>query len=140
MTIESLITALVDALDRNTAAHLADTKPAKEKKGKTETAQPAAAVTATTSAPVAAVIAQPAAQPAATPSGPDSKTVADAVIKLANEHSREAAVSILAKVRPGGSPVTRVSDLKPEHYADVMAEVAAATAKAIADKANASLV
>jgi hypothetical protein len=131
MTIESLITALHDALDRNTAALLAVStlKPSKATKAKAdEPALPAATPATATPASAPAAVALPA-QP------PDQKTVADAVIKLANEHSRDAAVSILAKRK-----VTRVSDLKPEDYSAVLGETIDATNVAIAAKANASLV
>jgi hypothetical protein len=139
MSIDQLIIDLTLALDRNTvalenAAGCA-AKPVKEKKTK-EPVQPAAAATVATPAPVAAVVAQPVAQP----DGLDTKTVADAVIKLANEHSRDAAVSILAKVRGADKGVTRVSDLNPAHYTDIMAEVDAAMKVAIAAQSNASLV
>jgi hypothetical protein len=140
MTIESLITALHDALDRNTAALLAVStlKPSKATKAKAdEPALPAATPATATPASAPAAVALPAQPPAAAapPSGPDQKTVADAVIKLANEHSRDAAVSILAKRK-----VTRVSDLKPEDYSAVLGETIDATNVAIAAKANASLV
>jgi hypothetical protein len=49
--------------------------------------------------------------------------VADAIIDLANNHSRDAAVKILSD-----AGVKRVPELKPEQYADVLAAVAKAKA------------
>lgn len=55
--------------------------------------------------------------------GPSAKQVADAVLDLANNKSRDVAVAILTKFKAG-----RVSELKPENYAAVMALVAEANA------------
>jgi hypothetical protein len=140
MTIENLIAELTLALDRNTAALLAVStlKPSKATKAKAdEPALPAAMPATAIAAQAPASVALPAQPPAAAalPSGPDPKTVADAVIQLANEHSREAAVSILAKRK-----VTRVSDLKPEDYEAVWLEANLAIVTAVANKSNESLV
>jgi hypothetical protein len=144
MSIEDLLGGLIAALDRNTAALGAQGAKSGKKSAKAETeatAQPGAVPASPASAP-AATPAAPAEQPApvTTLSGPTQKEVADIVIKLANEHSRDAAVSILAKQRGANAGVTRVSDLQAVHYQDVFNEANAAIAAAISAKANASLV
>lgn len=72
--------------------------------------------------------------PAQVVEGPSAKQVADAVLDLANNKSRDVAVAILTKFKAG-----RVSELKPENYAEVLQLVAAASA-APAVLANDSLV
>jgi hypothetical protein len=52
------------------------------------------------------------------------KQVADAVVGLANNFSRDAAVGVLSKYG-----VSRASELKPEHLAAVFADVQAKTAE-----------
>jgi len=93
-------------------------------------AAPAASQTAQVSQAAAATAAAPAA--AATVAEkpvevvPTLQQVADAIIDLANNHSRDAAVGILAKFN-----VKKVPELKPEQFASVLAAVAAAKAPAL---------
>lgn len=59
---------------------------------------------------------------------PTLQQVADAIIDLANNVSRDKAVAILAKYN-----VKKVPELKPEQFATVLADVAAAKAPAASD-------
>lgn len=140
--------SLEEALTANTAAVIALTAAmGKAPKGKgkdtTESTQPAASTaTPAATAPAAGQQAQSPAASATVATAGDPALLAkttEAVIKLANEYSREKAVGILAKRK-----VTRCSDLKPEELQPVLTEanteIAAAEAAKVAATANASLV
>lgn len=140
MSLEESIQALTAAVIANTAA--LGKAPKASKKGETESppsSQPSApaasAPAATGAAPTTGATQQ---QPAAANPQLLAQTT-EAVIKLANEYSREQAVGILAKYK-----VTRCSDLKPDQLQIVLNEATAAIAVAEAAKqaatANASLV
>jgi len=142
MSLEEKIEALTAAVIANTAAQGKAPKATKAK-GETESTQPAAnaAVSAPASAPAnAPTSAAPAASspPPANDAQLLSKTT-EAVLKLANEYSREKAVGILAARK-----VTRCSDLKPGELQTVLnealAEIAYLDAAKQAAAANASLV
>lgn len=153
MSIETQIAELIIALERNTAA-LGAAPKTRAKKDTTESTQPAA--TSATPATTAPVTGQPSQSPAAsaTPVVPAAKpepaqllvSATEAVIKLANEYSRDAAVGILSKKRgPVGerAGVTRCSDLNQADWSDVLNEATAAIIKEESAKkaaANASLV
>lgn len=87
----------------------------------------AAAPAASTATPAAnfAAATTPAAERAAIVTAPTLQQVADAIIDLANNHSRDAAVAILTKYG-----VKKVPELKPENFTAVLADVAKAKAPA----------
>ncbi len=141
MSLEEKIEALTAAVVANTAA-LGKAPKATKAKGETESTQPASSPPAGSAAQAPAA-GQPATSPAvSSPPASDpqllSKTT-EAVLKLANEYSREKAVGILAARK-----VTRCSDLKPGELQTVlneaMAEITALEAAKQAAAANASLV
>lgn len=139
MSLEESIQALTAAVIANTAALGKAPKATKATK-ETESTQPAASTqTPAATAPAAGQQAQsPAASSA--PANPQllSQTT-EAVLKLANEYSRDKAVGILSARK-----VTRCSDLKPDQLqavlSEALAEIAALEAAKQAAAANASLV
>jgi hypothetical protein len=139
MSLEESIQALTAAVIANTAA-LGKAPKATKAKGEPESTQSAASTP--TPAATAPAAGQQAQSPAAStvPANPQLLAQAtEAVIKLANEHSRDDAVGILAARK-----VTRCSDLKPDQLQAVLDEalvkIAAAVAAKQAATANASLV
>lgn len=149
MSIEESIASLVAALDRNTAAlgGAVAEDPVKRRGRKPATPEqsqpPASLAPVAASAPAAT---QPAQSAVVTPTPVVVNTqllqqATNAVITLANEHSRDAAVGILGKKRGAAGEragVTRCSDLNPADYQDVLDEAAAAIAAAEAAKKQAA--
>jgi hypothetical protein len=155
MSIESLITDLIGALDRNTAAHSFGAAPETSATEQTGTAaeparrgrkpktaeQPAttgaAAMASTAQAPATGASAAPASGAGvAAPGGATLlKTMTDAVITLANDYSRDEAKAILAKFN-----VIKCSEVPAAHWAEVLGLANAAIETAKAAQENASLV
>jgi len=155
---DALLTRIAEALEK-LVHHMAPQKqtiagseptappaaePAKRGRPKAQAAEP-------TSAPVAAATAgvissaqtstpQTTAQPAAAPAPTQASeslvnATANAIIELANNYSRDAAVACMAKYG-----AQKVSQVKPEHMAALFKDVQAAIAAEQAKKANDSLV
>lgn len=150
--IETKIDELIAALDRNTAALAANpvAKKGRATAAATESAPPAATLApAAATAPAAQA---PAQSPVAPTDKPDPKVLVkatEAVIKLANEYSREGAVAILSKVRgtpaevaagKGRPGVKKCSELNPLDWQTVLDEAEEAIDRAAAAAANQSLV
>lgn len=139
MSLEESIQALTAAVIANTAA-LGKTPKATKATKETESTQPAASTpTPAATAPAAGQQAQSPATSSAPANQRLLSQTTEAVLKLANEYSRETAVGILSARK-----VTRCSDLKPDQLQPVLNEALAEIAKAEAAKqsaaANASLV
>lgn len=161
MSLEDNIVKLITALEAHGAALVkhaeaivkgAVTKGKKAAAAEPEVvpdATPPAGATAlvTTLAPVVTMTAlQPAAAPvvAGVADAAQLNATTEAVIKLANDYSRDEALAILSKVRADRPGVTRCSDLNKLDLVDVYTEATAAitrlAAAATAAKANASLI
>jgi hypothetical protein len=139
---DALLTRIAEGIEKliGLAGTVKAEKPAKAAKAVAADPTPAAAVTsAPASAPVATVSA--AAQPAATAAGstggsPDLMTqTANAVIDLANNYSRDAAVEEMAKFG-----AQKVSQVKAADLSALLNNVGVRIAAEKAKKANESLV
>lgn len=147
---DALLTRIAEGVERlhrlfEEAQGVKAPEPAKPKKVKaadpTPAAQVAAQPAAATAAPINTTVtvtpapAAPAAPAAGTASGDLMTQTANAVIDLANNYSRDAALAVLAKYG-----AQKVSQIKPENLQAVLNDVYAAIAAEKAKKANESLV
>ncbi len=131
--VAAALRALADAISTEETA--APATKGKKKAAAPEATPPAPAPTAAP-APAPAAAPVPVAQvPAAAAPIHTIKQTTEKVIELANDYSREAAVTILTK-----RGVNKCSELKPETWDEVFDEAEEAIEAARAKAANASLV